>query len=66
MAGVGELPADGFDFPWVGEDLQSGFSDGYRPVGEYSDYTWNHLPELPKNKDAMLASFAARMAFSNF
>ena len=41
------------------------FVDESRPAGEYIDYTWYHLPVFPKNTEAMLASFAARMAFSN-
>lgn len=41
------------------------FVDASRPAGEYIDYTWYHLPVFPKNTEAMLASFAARMAFSN-
>lgn len=41
------------------------FVDENRPAGEYIDYTWYHLPVFPKNTEAMLASFAARMAFSN-
>lgn len=46
--------------------------DRNRPVGEYNDCTWYHLPawngraDLPKNADAMLAIFAARMALSSF
>ena len=33
---------------------------------EYSGCTWYHLPELFKNRDAIPASLAARMALSSF
>ena len=39
--------------------------DATRPVAEYSGYTYHHLPDCPKNTVAMLASLAARIAFSN-
>ena len=56
----------GLGLLWMEVGLQSDFSDGNRLAGEYSDYTWDHLPELPKNVEAMFANFAARMAFSSF
>ena len=43
-----------------------------RRVGAYIDYTFRHLPNrevsppLPRNPEARLASFAARIAFSSF
>lgn len=49
-----------------------GFGDKIRPVVGYNGYTQTHLPmldrnpELPRKTDAILASFAARMAFSSF
>lgn len=54
----------------VGE-WECGFSDKFRPVGEYIGYTCDHLPAcvripLPRIEDATPASFAARMAFSSF
>ena len=48
------------------------FFDKSRRTGEHNDYTKYHLPvrnerpDCPKNEDAILASFAARIAFSNF
>ena len=41
------------------------FYGGYRPAGEYNGYTYIHLPNCPKNTDAIPASFAARIAFSS-
>jgi len=44
----------------------------YRPVVEYIDYTWFHLPWLeksgpdPRKEEARLAIRAARMARSSF
>ena len=49
------------DFP-----LPHDFVGESRPAGEYIGYTYLHLPKFPKNTDAIPASFAARMAFSNF
>ena len=36
-----------------------------RPAGGYIGYTYNHLPNCPKNIDAIPASLAARIAFSS-
>lgn len=50
----------------------SGFGDKNHPVAEYNGYTISHLPkfdrspEFPRKTDAILASFAARIAFSSF
>ena len=50
----------------------SGFADSCRPAGEYSGYTWFHLPDKngmppwPRSEEASLAIFAARIAFSSF
>lgn len=50
----------------------SGFGDKNHPVAEYNGYTISHLPKLdrspefPRKTDAILASFAARIAFSSF
>ena len=46
--------------------LPPDYADSCRPAGEYIGYTCNHLPIVPKNAEAIPASFAARMAFSNF
>ena len=63
------------DFPWVVPGAWTGpvpaCGDSCHRVGEYSGYTWVHLPvrdcsaPLPKNAEAILAIFAARMAFSS-
>ena len=45
---------------------QSDFAGESRPAEGYIGYTYHHLPKFPRNTDAMPASFAARMAFSNF
>ena len=47
-----------------------GFSDKFRLAEGYIGYTFDHLPAcvripLPRMDDAIFASFAARMAFSN-
>ena len=49
----------------VGPVLLPDFVGESRPAGEYSGYTYDHLPNCPKNTDAIPASFAARIAFSS-
>ena len=46
--------------------LLPGYAGESHPVEGYSGYTRDHLPVLLKNTEAIPASFAARMAFSNF
>ena len=56
----------------AGEAPVWGSCGGNRPAGEYTDCTCHHLPmgncrpELLRNREAIPASFAARMAFSSF
>ena len=45
--------------------LLSDFACKTRPAGEYIGYTYHHLPNCPKNIDAIPANFAARIAFSS-
>ncbi len=51
---------------WTATARRPDSADGNRPAGEYIGYTYIHLPKLPKNVDAIPASFAARIAFSSF
>lgn len=70
--GEGEVDRN---FPWAvpgaGTDPVPVFGDSCHRAGEYSGYTWIHLPvrdcsaPLPKNAEAIFAIFAARMAFSS-
>ena len=54
------------DFVQVVAHLLYGFVYKNRLAGVHSGYTYHHLPVFPKNTDAIPASFAARIAFSNF
>ena len=66
----GRMPAFSPAFLVAGQHAYppSYFCEMSRQAGEYSGYTYHHLPEnspeLPKKDDATLASFAARIAFS--
>lgn len=67
-----EVPMVPVFLPAAVTDRESGSFDKNRRSGEYIDYTWRHLPvrklsaPLLSAEDARLASFADRMAFSNF
>ncbi len=50
---------------FAGAALPPDFAGECHPVVEYSDYTYDHLLELPRNADAIFASLAARIAFSS-
>ena len=77
MAGKGDIPV-AISIPgilavvWVVLCFQElCFADENHPVGECIGYTWDHLPgvdkdELVRKAEAIVAIFAARIAFSSF